>query len=770
MKLISNAQYTELLNAANISEARWRTIQNLQNELHGLNTKIKNLEALVDKSEDNQNDTLHKKASRTNQENSQLKLLEKQSDDIVKLRELADSRMELIERQSDKLIRQYKEIQGLKVEISKFKEIEFEQYKDEKTKEKMWKNLAISFKKNFEDAESEIEQYKIRLKEAEYEIEQYEVRLENIDIADTFERYHRMGRLVSKPSDEAFNNNMLLLENTKLTGDVQRLEKEIKDKNRKIIELMREYWKLHLEAEDSLVEVIQIEEQFKIDIQSSQKWQEIYDEQVDKSKQLVKQGKACICNTNWTVDGSKTKGKKMTQDGIKIALMSFDTVVDRACNYVTVNNYEKLRHKVELAFNKINKLNSVNQISITHEYLESKLAELETIHKYRLMRQQEKEKAKEIKHKAAEERREKERLEAEERKLQLELDRQRQIEESARILVKQQLDENIKLISELQSKGEEVGKLEELVSELKSKLEESEKNQQLAEKELIEQIVDIQDRKETLQAGFVYVISNYGAFGENIFKIGVTRREDPLERVNELGNASVPFRFNVHSIIPSEEAFKLEHTIHKRLRKYRVNLVNNRKEFFKIDIQELQNILSELVENLEFSCEVTEEQYIETCQIRNNPIEFDKWVNSYQEVTNDDDEEKQYKMLGIIDVSALNSNKNYISTEEYEKYYRSVAELLDGFSSKPVMRVTKYYVAVYMALENNMKKLVTFYKNGDGGSINSFSIKGYAGAETSGQRKSISIDKFDVDTYGETINNTAIEIDNQLIDLCSINI
>lgn len=759
MKLLSDAQYNELLNAANISEARWRTIQNLQSEAHSLNTKIKNLEELMSSSENNQS---------------------RQSDELAKLRVLADSRMELIERQSDKLLRQYKEIQGLKESIGKFKEIKFEQCKDEKIEYEVLRNLAISFKQALEYAESEIEQYKIKLKEAECEIEQYEIRLENIDIEDTFERYHRMGGLIYKPSDGAFSNSRILLENTKLTGDVQRLEKEIKDKNRRILELMKENLKLTMETDKELygtVQIeeqfkidVQIEEQFKIDIQSSQKWQEIYDEQVEKSKQLVKQRKACICNTNWTVDGSKTKGKKMTEDGIKIALMSFDTVVDRACNYVTVNNYEKLRHKVELAFNKINKLNSVNQISITHEYLESKLAELETIHKYRLMKQQEKEKTKEIKRKAAEERREKERLEAEERKLQLELDRQRQIEESARVLVKQQLDENIKLINELQSKGEEVGKLEELVSELKSKLEESEKNQQLAEKDLIEQIVDIQDRKETLQAGFVYVISNYGAFGENIFKIGVTRREDPLERVNELGNASVPFRFNVHSIIPSEEAFKLEHTIHKRLRKYRVNLVNNRKEFFKIDIQELQSILSELVENLEFSSDITEEQYIETCQIRNNPVEFDKWLSSYQETTNDDDEEKQYKMLGIVDISALSNNKNYISTEEYENYYNLVAELLDGFSSKPVMRVTKYYVAVYLALETNMKKLVTFYKNGDGGSINSFSIKGYAGAETSGQRKSISIDKFDVDTYGETINNTAIEIDNQLIDLCSINI
>ena len=518
------------------------------------------------------------------------------------------------------------------------------------------------------------------------------------------------------------------------------------------------------------MEETDIEEQFKYDIKSSEKWLELYDSQVERSKQLVKDKLACICNANWAVDGSRAKGKKMTEDGIKIALMSFDTIVDRACNYVTSTNYDKLRHKVKVAFDKINRLNYVNQISITHEYLTSKLSELETMHKYRIMKQDEREKAKEIRHKAAEEKREKERLEAEEKKLQLELDRQRQIEESARLITKQQLEENTKLLEELHNKGEEVGKLESLVAELQSKLEESEKNQQLAEEKLIEQIVDIQDKKETLQAGFVYIISNYGAFGENVFKIGVTRRADPLERINELGNASVPFRFNVHAIIPSEEAFKLEHRIHQRLRKYRVNLVNNRKEFFKIDINELQDILSELVDNIEFNFEITEEQYLETCQIRNNPDEFDKWVNSYQEVTNDDDEEKQYKMLGIVDISALSNNKNYISIEEYENYYNSVVEILEGLSSKPVMRVTKYYVAVYLALENNMKKLITFYKNGDGRSVSSFSVKGYTGEETSGQRKSISIDKFDIEKYSKDIMSAAIEIDNQLIDLSSINI
>lgn len=100
-----------------------------------------------------------------------------------------------------------------------------------------------------------------------------------------------------------------------------------------------------------------------------------------------------------------------------------------------------------------------------------------------------------------------------------------------------------------------------------------------------EEIINLQNGK----AGYVYIISNLGSFGDKMFKIGMTRRIDPQDRVDELGSASVPFKFDVHSFIFSEDAVSLESELHKRLNDRRVNKINMRKEFFNCSIEELEN-------------------------------------------------------------------------------------------------------------------------------------------------------------------------------------
>ena len=518
----------------------------------------------------------------------------------------------------------------------------------------------------------------------------------------------------------------------------------------------------------NLSDSINIEEQFKNEIHSSDEWAEKYDECVKVSKDLVKSSKACVCEASWTVSGSKQLGAKMTKDNIKLALMIFNTIVDRACNYVRQSNYEKLRSIVIKQYTKINKLNESLKIHITDEYLNSKLSELELTCKYRISKDEERERIRQIKREALEQKREKERLEAEEKKLQAELDRQKEIEDAKIKAIEEQIKDKRDLLSKLDENSSEIQNLKSIIDTLQNQLNAERSNNLESEQALIEKIVDAQDKQETLQSGFVYVVSNYGAFGENVFKIGVTRRTDPLERVNELGNASVPFKFNIHAIIPSDEAFKLEHRIHKELRQYRVNLVNNHKEFFKLDIDELHNKLSGLVEDLTFDSSITEEQYLQTVDIRSNPDKFNEWLSKYSEANADDDIDKQIKKLGIIDISTIENNKNYTIIENYDKYFNMISEVLDGFSCKPVMRVTKYYMAVYLSLENNMKKLVTFYKSGDGKYINSFSIYGYEALETSGTRKSISIDKFDINKYSSILMDKANSIESDLIDISSI--
>lgn len=143
--------------------------------------------------------------------------------------------------------------------------------------------------------------------------------------------------------------------------------------------------------------------------------------------------------------------------------------------------------------------------------------------------------------------------------------------------------------------------------------------------QLQEQLSDVEHKKEEIvsrqngKAGYVYVISNLGAFGENVFKIGMTRRLEPQDRINELGDASVPFPFDVHSFIFSDDAVGLEQNIHKILNSQRVNKVNLRKEFFRITIDELEELVYSLEPSAEFNRTLLAEQYYQSLSIDDVP-------------------------------------------------------------------------------------------------------------------------------------------------------
>lgn len=102
---------------------------------------------------------------------------------------------------------------------------------------------------------------------------------------------------------------------------------------------------------------------------------------------------------------------------------------------------------------------------------------------------------------------------------------------------------------------------------------------------------DVDYREANQKAGYVYIISNIGAFGENVYKIGMTRRLDPMERVDELGDASVPFNFDVHAMIFSEDAPKLEAALHRAFEDRKLNMVNTRREFFHVTLDEIESVV-----------------------------------------------------------------------------------------------------------------------------------------------------------------------------------
>lgn len=207
--------------------------------------------------------------------------------------------------------------------------------------------------------------------------------------------------------------------------------------------------------------------------------------------------------------------------------------------------------------------------------------------------------------------------EAEERKILEQQKKQVEKEES------KYKNEMISLQSQLENTTEDAK-----VQELQKRLE-----------ELQEQLNSVQDKKEDIinrqngKAGYVYVISNLGSFGENIFKIGMTRRLEPQDRINELSNASVPFPFDVHSFIFSDDAVALEHNIHTILNSDRVNKVNLRKEFFRVSLDRLEELVYELQPTAEFNRTMLAEQY-------NQSISMSEPVSELYSIDSESDEDE----------------------------------------------------------------------------------------------------------------------------------
>lgn len=311
----------------------------------------------------------------------------------------------------------------------------------------------------------------------------------------------------------------------------------------------------------------------------------------EQQKEVVKNKKAIICTTEWTVEGSKTKGKQMTDRNIKLMLRAFNGECDSIIAKVKWNNIDKMEARLEKAFNDINKLGETNHISIQQNYLNLKYKELYLTHEYEQKKQEEKEEQKRIQEQIREEQKALKEMEAARLKAEKdEADFQKALAKAHEQLAK--------------SSEEERAKFQEQISELQRKLKEAEERKERA-------IAQAQLTK----SGHIYVISNIGSFGEDVYKIGMTRRLDPMERVNELGDASVPFKFDVHAMIYSEDAPALENKLHEIFKDKSVNLVNFRKEFFKVSLEEIEKVVKESYGEIEFTKIAEARDYRETMAI-----------------------------------------------------------------------------------------------------------------------------------------------------------
>lgn len=284
-----------------------------------------------------------------------------------------------------------------------------------------------------------------------------------------------------------------------------------------------------------------------------------------RQKEMIKKNTAASGAQNWTVNGSASQGKKMVKDTQKLLLRAFNSECDELVEKVKYNNFDTSLKRIYSSCDAISKLGNMMNISISPAYRQAKIDELTLAFEYAQKRQAEKEAEKE----------ERSRL-REEAKLQ------KEIEESRKKIEKEQshyINALAKLNLQISQNPNSVDLLEKK-AELESKVADTEKA-----------LKDVDYREANKRAGYVYVISNIGAFGENIYKIGMTRRLDPQERVDELGDASVPFGFDVHAMIFTDDAPKLEAALHKAFETKKVNMVNSRREFFNVSLDEIKKVI-----------------------------------------------------------------------------------------------------------------------------------------------------------------------------------
>ena len=323
-----------------------------------------------------------------------------------------------------------------------------------------------------------------------------------------------------------------------------------------------------------------------------EKLKEIRDAQLE----MVKNKTAAVCNTVWKVQGKEELGKKMISETIKLLIRNFNIECDLCISKVKFSNYESSKKRIEKAFMLQNQLHETQNIFITGEYFALKIKELELAYEYQKKKKEEKEEL---------QRKKEELREAE--KVAKEIEEKRQELEKEKNHYQKQLDKVNEQIINCHDEEDR-----EYLIEKKERIENH-------ASEVAAALNDLDYREANHKAGYVYIISNIGAFGENIYKIGMTRRLEPEERIAELSGASVPFKFDIHAMIFSDDAPKLEATLHRHFADKKVNLINGRKEFFNVSLEEIKKVVLENHDKtVDFINEPDAEQYRESMMLRKN--------------------------------------------------------------------------------------------------------------------------------------------------------
>jgi len=293
--------------------------------------------------------------------------------------------------------------------------------------------------------------------------------------------------------------------------------------------------------------------------------------------EIVKVGEAIEKSNLFTFNNSLAKGRRMAADLGKLMLRAYNAEADNSIRSLRAGNVLTAKKRLEASRKAIAKLGAMMEMRISEQFHALRLEEIELTADWLMQKQEEKEAAKE----------ERARL-REERRVEREL-----AEEGARLRKERTHIQNA--IFALRESGNCNPDLE-------------------ATLETIDAAITNNDyRLANIRAGYVYVISNRGAFGLNVVKIGLTRRLEPLERISELSGASVPFRFDVHALFFSEDAVSLESELHQHFSERAVNMANRRKEFFFATPAEVREALVDKVGNLlEFTENAEAAEYLQS--------------------------------------------------------------------------------------------------------------------------------------------------------------
>lgn len=382
----------------------------------------------------------------------------------------------------------------------------------------------------------------------------------------------------------------------------QERERVSEENRNRQVELNRQYEAARLVYERLKAEVATVEENLEdisfgiykphYDFQTSEEFKRHIEENRDLLKRYIKDGRAAVCAVEWSVGNSRREGERMQKQYTKLLLRAFNGECDAAIAKVAWNNIARMEERIKKAFSAINDLGGVMKVSITGAYLSLKLAELRLQYEYEEKKHLEIEEQRLIKEQMREEERAQRELEKAQLEARADEERFEKALEKARVEIGK-------------AKGAEHERLNQRVLELQQQLEEAKRKRERAT-----------SMAQLTKAGYIYIISNIGSFGEDVFKIGMTRRLEPMDRIRELGDASVPFSFDIHAMVYCENAPALECEFHNHFAKKSINLINMRKEFFRLSIDELESFAETRKLPIAFTRLAEAREYRETLALR----------------------------------------------------------------------------------------------------------------------------------------------------------